>query len=117
MVYYVDNGNTRWVSGRNELSVYRGRDKMPEKGAVVLESFSSAGGENLLRIKLLSSGKWKVVHSAYADNRLIQLFVPDETAHPIASLMPETMKMMGFFSVLNSANIFFKSAICSSEAR
>ena len=83
-----------FFAGRNELSVYRGRDKMPEKGAVVLESFSSAGGENLLRIKLLSSGKWKVVHSAYADNRLIQLFVPDETAHPIASLMPETMKMM-----------------------
>lgn len=83
-----------FFAGRNELTVYRGRGKDPENGAVILESFSFAGGENLLRIKLLSSGKWKVVHSAYADNRLIQLFVPLETALSHGPQIPETMKLM-----------------------
>ncbi len=83
-----------FFAGRNELSIYTGVQKELKSDHVVLESFSDAGGENALRIKLIGSGMWDAVHSAYVDDRLLQLFVRRENPKSSVPEKPETMRMM-----------------------
>lgn len=72
--------------GRNELffdHLYGHEDNKLQK-FVFIESFSPMYGENLLRLKLLSSSKWKLLHSAYLDERLLQLFERNNEHHTAA---------------------------------
>ncbi|MBO7328241.1 MAG: DUF2079 domain-containing protein [Lentisphaeria bacterium] len=83
-----------FFAGRNELSIYTGVQKNLKSDHVILESFSAAGGENALRIKLFASGEWDVAHSAYIDDRLLQLFIRREKSLAPAPAVPESMRLM-----------------------
>ena len=54
---------------------------------VFIESFEAMYGENIVRRKLLSERGWELLHSAFLDERLLQLFRRKKDAAPLAPVI------------------------------
>ncbi len=80
-----------FFADRNELNVYWQNGKSEPFDQVIVESFMAGFGENALRLKLLRSEEWELKHSAYIDDRLLQLFIRRKDGAKAGRKIPESV--------------------------